>query len=37
MKEILIALTALVNLIRAVLSFWQEYKHRRMERIDKGD
>ena len=37
MNEFLIALAALANVGTALLSLWQEYKHQRMERIDKRD
>ena len=37
MNEFLIALAALANVVTALLSLWQEYKHHRMERIDKRD
>ena len=37
MNEFLIALAALANVVTAFLSLWQEYKHQRMERIDKRD
>ena len=37
MNEFLIALAAMANVVTALLSLWQEYKHQRMERIDKRD
>ena len=37
MNEFLIALAALANVVTALLSPWQEYKHQRMERVDKRD
>lgn len=37
MNEFLIVLATLANVVTALLSLWQEYKHQRMERIDKRD
>ena len=37
MNEFLIALAAMANVVTALLSLWREYKHQRMERIDKRE
>ena len=37
MKEVLFALAAIANIASFALMLWQEYKHRRMEREERGD